>query len=340
MREFAAGGVATTSRRSSSERLRPAGPNRSRWREQRAGGASTRARGVPRRPRHAARRGVVLAKRTVTATTLAIHCARAFELARTPEPACLVIFGASGDLTARKLIPALYNLALQHLLPASFAVVGSARRAMSTPEFRTELHDAVAGVQPHPSDQRGGLGHVRALDPLRPDRGRQRLRRARPRSRAHRHADRRERQSPLLPGDAAGRVRADHPRDRRAPAARRERMVARRGGEAIRPRSEERDAADERHPGGLPRGRGLPHRSLPRQGDGAEHPRPALREQHLRADLDTSVRRSRADHRGRVDRDRGARRLLRQRWGDARHRAEPPPAAPRARRHGAARGIR
>ena len=64
-------------------------------------------------------------------------------LARTPEPACLVIFGASGDLTARKLMPALYNLALQHLLPASFAVIGSARRPMSADTFRRELHDAV-----------------------------------------------------------------------------------------------------------------------------------------------------------------------------------------------------
>jgi glucose-6-phosphate 1-dehydrogenase len=65
-------------------------------------------------------------------------------LARTPEPACLVIFGASGDLTARKLMPALYNLALQHLLPVSFAVIGSARRQMSTEQFRREMHEAVA----------------------------------------------------------------------------------------------------------------------------------------------------------------------------------------------------
>ncbi|HKY52195.1 MAG TPA: glucose-6-phosphate dehydrogenase [Candidatus Limnocylindria bacterium] len=65
-------------------------------------------------------------------------------LARTPEPSCLVIFGASGDLTARKLMPALYNLALQHLLPVSFAVIGSARRPMSTEAFRREMHDAVA----------------------------------------------------------------------------------------------------------------------------------------------------------------------------------------------------
>ncbi len=65
-------------------------------------------------------------------------------LARTPEPACLVIFGGSGDLTARKLVPALYNLALQRLLPVSFAVVGTARRTMAAQQYRAELHDAVA----------------------------------------------------------------------------------------------------------------------------------------------------------------------------------------------------
>ena len=77
-------------------------------------------------------------------TTLTNPLREGLRLARTHEPACLVIFGASGDLTARKLIPALYNLALQHLLPASFAVIGSARRAMTTPKFRAELHDAAA----------------------------------------------------------------------------------------------------------------------------------------------------------------------------------------------------
>ena len=65
-------------------------------------------------------------------------------LARTPEPATLVLFGGSGDLAGRKLLPALYNLALQRLLPASFAVVGAARRGSSDETFRTELHDAVA----------------------------------------------------------------------------------------------------------------------------------------------------------------------------------------------------
>jgi glucose-6-phosphate 1-dehydrogenase len=51
---------------------------------------------------------------------------------RTAAPVALVIFGASGDLTKRKLVPAVYNLALSRLLPASFACVGVARRPMPT----------------------------------------------------------------------------------------------------------------------------------------------------------------------------------------------------------------
>ncbi|HKW77472.1 MAG TPA: glucose-6-phosphate dehydrogenase [Candidatus Limnocylindria bacterium] len=65
-------------------------------------------------------------------------------LARVPQPATLVLFGGSGDLARRKLLPALYNLALQRLLPASFAVVGAARSAQTDDEFRTELQSAVA----------------------------------------------------------------------------------------------------------------------------------------------------------------------------------------------------
>jgi len=76
--------------------------------------------------------------------TLSNPLREGLRLARTPEPACLVIFGASGDLTARKLMPALYNLALQRLLPVSFAVIGTARRAIRAQEYRAELHDAVA----------------------------------------------------------------------------------------------------------------------------------------------------------------------------------------------------
>jgi glucose-6-phosphate 1-dehydrogenase len=60
-------------------------------------------------------------------------------LPRVPEPAVMVIFGASGDLTARKLVPALYDLAAQRRLPLEFAVVGISRTPMSHEEFRDKL---------------------------------------------------------------------------------------------------------------------------------------------------------------------------------------------------------
>jgi len=56
-------------------------------------------------------------------------------------PGILVIFGAAGDLTKRKLIPALYNLRKNDLLPDNFAIIGVARAEMDTAEFRTRLRD-------------------------------------------------------------------------------------------------------------------------------------------------------------------------------------------------------
>ncbi len=64
-------------------------------------------------------------------------------LPRNPEPAVMVIFGASGDLTARKLVPALYDLAAQRRLPLEFAVVGVSRTEMSHEEFREKLREAL-----------------------------------------------------------------------------------------------------------------------------------------------------------------------------------------------------
>ena len=64
-------------------------------------------------------------------------------LDRTPAPCVLVIFGASGDLTKRKLVPALYALHEEGLLPPGFTVVGSGRTAMSDDEFRTAMREAV-----------------------------------------------------------------------------------------------------------------------------------------------------------------------------------------------------
>src|SRR6202158_3597425 len=64
-------------------------------------------------------------------------------LPRTPDPAAMVIFCASGDLTARKLMPALYNLALNRYLPSGFSVIGVADTAISEDEFRSRVADAV-----------------------------------------------------------------------------------------------------------------------------------------------------------------------------------------------------
>ena len=59
-----------------------------------------------------------------------------------PQPCTVVIFGATGDLTHRKLIPALYNLAADGDLPSSLTVVGFARREKTDEQFRAELEDA------------------------------------------------------------------------------------------------------------------------------------------------------------------------------------------------------
>lgn len=62
---------------------------------------------------------------------------------RVPEPCLVVIFGASGDLTKRKLIPAMFDLARQGLLPSGFAIVGVARTPMTDDSFREYMHEAM-----------------------------------------------------------------------------------------------------------------------------------------------------------------------------------------------------
>jgi glucose-6-phosphate 1-dehydrogenase len=71
-------------------------------------------------------------------------------LRRIPDPCAFVIFGASGDLTQRKLIPALYSLAFRRLLPHHFAVVGVARSEQTDDEFRERMKEA---VQKHSRDE-------------------------------------------------------------------------------------------------------------------------------------------------------------------------------------------
>jgi len=69
-----------------------------------------------------------------------------------PESAVMVIFGASGDLTRRKLVPALYDLAGAELLPPAARVLGVALEPLSNEAFRQRLHGGMleyAGIEPH-----------------------------------------------------------------------------------------------------------------------------------------------------------------------------------------------
>jgi glucose-6-phosphate 1-dehydrogenase len=60
------------------------------------------------------------------------------------DPCVLVIFGASGDLTGRKLVPGIYSLAKNRLLPGGFGLLGFARRPLSDDDFRSKMKDAVS----------------------------------------------------------------------------------------------------------------------------------------------------------------------------------------------------
>lgn len=65
------------------------------------------------------------------------------ERERIPDPFAMVVFGASGDLTERKLVPALFELSRGRFLPPGFTLVGMARRPLSDEEFRARLRSGV-----------------------------------------------------------------------------------------------------------------------------------------------------------------------------------------------------
>jgi len=71
-------------------------------------------------------------------------------LDRVPDPCVMVIFGVSGDLTARKLMPALYDLAVGYPLPEGFSIVGVSHRDWDDAEFRSTMREAVAAAARSP----------------------------------------------------------------------------------------------------------------------------------------------------------------------------------------------
>ncbi|HEX8069441.1 MAG TPA: glucose-6-phosphate dehydrogenase [Pyrinomonadaceae bacterium] len=77
------------------------------------------------------------------ATVLDNPLREGLRLERTAEPCTVIIFGATGDLTKRKLVPALYRLVQERLVPGEFAIVGAARTEMSHDDFRAKMKEAV-----------------------------------------------------------------------------------------------------------------------------------------------------------------------------------------------------
>jgi glucose-6-phosphate 1-dehydrogenase len=64
--------------------------------------------------------------------------------ARRVPPCAVVIFGASGDLSKRKLLPALYRLFYERRIPPTFAVIGSSRTPLSDDQFRDRMKESVS----------------------------------------------------------------------------------------------------------------------------------------------------------------------------------------------------
>ena len=101
------------------------------------------------------------------------------------DPCCLVVFGASGDLMHRLLVPALYNLAAGGLLPDAFALIGVGRSAMSDDAFREDLRKSLQQFATRPVEEKlaervvGCATYVRGDvdDPVSYDRLRQALQR-------------------------------------------------------------------------------------------------------------------------------------------------------------------
>jgi glucose-6-phosphate 1-dehydrogenase len=80
--------------------------------------------------------------------------AQGLNLPRTPDPCAIVIFGASGDLTRRKLFPAIYSLAVRNLVPDELAIVGVSRSEETDAEFRARMKDAVREFGRDPIDEK------------------------------------------------------------------------------------------------------------------------------------------------------------------------------------------
>ena len=231
-------------------------------------------------------------------------------LERLPVPATtLTIFGVTGDLAHRKLLPALYNLAHEGALPERFNLVGVARREMPDEEFRAMAKTAIEKFsrrEPDATVLDGLLGRMHyvgfSFDDLpgyaRLERADRPARRGR-RRQAHRayYLSTAPEYFPVIVGALKAAGSTTTPTSTSAASSRS------RSAPTWSPRS-----CSSRSSTRLPRAAGLPHRSLPGQGDRPERDGVPVRELHVRAGLEPQLHRAHPDHRRRGPRDRLARR--------------------------------
>ena len=235
----------------------------------------------------------------------------------------LVVFGVTGDLAYKKIFPALLSLVAREQL--NVPIVGVGRLPMPREELIDRVRKSVSARGA--VDEAAFARLTSLLQYVSGDYGTLEL------FTEHPAGARRRSQANLLSRDSTERVSDDD----RAPVERRlYRRRARRHREAVRARPRvgaiaERDAASR-----VFRRRDLPHRSLSRQGSGAEHPVFPVRQRVPRADLEPALRGERAHHDGRVVRRRGARRVLRGNRRRPRRGAEPSTADRRLPGDGAA----
>ena len=251
----------------------------------------------------------------------------------------MVIFGASGDLTRRKLIPALYNLAKYDLLSREFAVIGVSRSPLSHEDFRSKVSEDIKQF---------------ATDKVDPDIWEWFVRRI-----YYLSGDMSDKNLYLQLKDLLDKVDRDHSThgnhmyylataaDYFGPAVEQLAEVGLMQQEGQRwrrvviekPFGHDLESArllNQRLLRVAERKADLPHRPLPGEGNRPEHPGAALRQRNLRADLEPALHRPRTDF-GSGNGGRGeARRLLRQGRRAAGHGAQPHHAAHQPDRDGAA----
>ena len=264
-------------------------------------------------------------------------------LPRIAGPCGLVLFGVTGDLSRKKVMPAIYDLANRGLLPPGFSLVGYARRDWANQDFAAIVHDSVKtyartefreevwkqlaeGFRFVPGDFDDDVAFANLartldeLDVVRGTGGNHAFYLAIP---------------PAFFGAVVDQLK-EHDMVDKSPHAWRRVVIEKPFGHDLQSAKELQATLSEAFPVGVD----LPDRPLPRQGDGAEHPGDAVRQRDVRAALELQLRRPRADHHGRGHRHRRPRRLLRRHRGRPRRDPEPPPPAARAGRDGGADLLR